>query len=146
MNIDDWQMFTNPTFKLHFRYPLTTPQGHTIERSEEQNETITRVHIVSQESQEVYFEVMQYPDLAPQEEYQRHRAVLEKRFASETFSISPLHASSLDGIAAQQYSFKWNQTARVVTLIQQERVTYRFIHDPNSAINWQILESVTFTD
>src|SRR5690348_2282869 len=69
-HMDQWQLFADPRFELCFRYPLTTPQGHAVEKTESQRADAPRIHLVSQESQELYFEVMNLPDLTPQEEYQ----------------------------------------------------------------------------
>jgi hypothetical protein len=140
--MENWQIFTDPGFRLHFRYPAVTPQGNMVEPQDEQTSDFARVHLISRDSPEVYFEVRQYRDLLPQEEYQRHRAYLEKRFESEGFTITELTPQRIGEAAAHEYSFQWNGKQRVAILIQQGSATYRIIYDPVSPINVQILSTV----
>lgn len=144
--MDNWQSFTNPEFQLHFMYPPTTPKGHVVEKRENPDEVIRRINFVSVGSREVYLEVARFPDLPLQEEYQRHKTFLAKRFTSDGFSISGLENATLNGLSVGQYAFKWNQAERVVILIHRDHTTYRVIYDPSSAINTQILSTLTFTD
>lgn len=142
LSMESWQLFTDPKFQLRFRYPAVTVEGKAVELEEEETRDFVRVHLVSRDSQEVYFEVRRYRDLLPQEEYQRHRAYLEERFELEGFTITALTDYRLGMSAAHQYSFQWDNRQRVAILVQQEHFTYRIIYDPVSPINVQILSTV----
>jgi hypothetical protein len=56
VKMENWQLFTHPSFKLHFQYPAMTPQGHIVEKAEEQHNDHIRIHLASQDSPELYFE------------------------------------------------------------------------------------------
>ncbi|HEU0292503.1 MAG TPA: hypothetical protein VFR47_07190 [Anaerolineales bacterium] len=140
--MENWQIFTDPRFLLQFRYPTVTPQGNMVELQEEQTSDLARVHLISRDSQEVYFEVRRYRDLLPQEEYQRHTTYLEQRLELEGFTITGLIDHAVGASPAHQYSFQWDDQQRVAILIQQEHFTYRIIYDPVSPINLQILSTV----
>lgn len=140
----NWKTFADPRFQLRFRYPAVTPQGNMVELEEEETSDFVRVHFISRDSQEVYFEVRRYRDLSPHDDYQQHRAYLEKQFEDERFTITELTDDSIAGSTAQQYSFQWDGKQRVAILIHHDPATYRIIYDPVSPINRQILSSVKF--
>jgi hypothetical protein len=139
---ENWQLFADPRFQLRFKYPATTAQGHVVESIEEQSSDFTRVHLVSRDSEEVYFEVRRYHNLLSQDEYQRHRAYLEKRFELDGFTITELTDHTVGMSPAYLYSFQWDGKQRVAILIRQAQVTYRIIYDPHSPVNTQILSTI----
>ena len=100
LGMENWQVFTDPRFRLHFKYPSMTPHGLVVEIEQSQNHDSTRVHLISRDSQDVYFEVRQYRDLLPQEEYQRHGAYLENQFELEGFAITELTDQMLGTLSA----------------------------------------------
>ena len=146
MNIECWHLFTDPRFKLRFNYPATTPEGHAVEKVEEQHDDAVRIHLSSRDSQELYFEVTKYPDLIAREEYERHKAYLEQRFAGFDFAIGELQETSLASRPAHTYTFRWRDAERTVMLIHKDGATYRIIYDPRSPLNAQVLSTVAFPD
>ena len=144
MHIENWQLFTDRRFKLHFHYPATTPRGHAVEKTEGQQDDVLRVHLVSRDSRELYFEVIKYPNLLPREEYEQHRAYLEQRF--DDMAITELQETSLDLLPAYAYAFKWGHGERAVLLIYKDQATYRIIYDPHSPLNPQVLSTIRFID
>ena len=144
VHIENWQLITDSRFKLHFHYTATTPRGHAVEKTEGQQDDVLRVHLVSSDSRELYFEVVKYPNLLPREEYEQHRAYLEQRF--DDLAITELQETSLALLPAYAYSFKWDQGERAVLLIHKDQATYRVIYDPRSPLNAQVLSSTEFID
>lgn len=142
MTMENWQLFTDPKFKLRFKYPVRTPQNHTVETVAGQNDDLIRIHLISRDSQEVYFEVTRYYTLSVQGEYRTHKVYLEQRFEAEGFAITDLTDFHLGELRAYQYSFRWDDKQRVVILTEQDQVTYRIIYDPDSPINEQILSTI----
>ena len=142
--MEHWQLFADPRFELRFRYPLTTPGGHSVEKIEGQRDDTVRVHLVSQGSQELYFEVMKFLDLSPEEEYQRHKADLVQRF--EALTITALDETRLGGLPAYRYALTWPDRERAVILVHKGRATYRIIYDPRSALNAQVLSTVAWEE
>jgi len=142
--MDDWQEFRDAKFTLLFKVPEATPQGHFVDKTEgEQGESI-RVHFTSRDSKELYFEVTKYEALTPQTEYQQHRTNLEKRFSK--FSITELKEIDWKSLSAYEYSFEWDQGKRSIILVEWDHATYRFLYDPRSPLNLQVLSTVEWID
>jgi YD repeat-containing protein len=144
--LPDRQRFTRPEFAIEFSYPAVTPQGHTLERSDEPFRDYARVHLSSPDSQELYVEAVRFHDLAPRDEYRHHRPYLEKRFGAD--SITPLTETTVRGRPAWAYAFRWDEAGRsverAVLLFEIGGDTYRLIYDPRSALNAQVLATLTF--
>lgn len=138
--MNDWQIFSDPKFKIYFKYPDPTPQGYSVEKAEGQREDAIRVHLSSPQSQELYFEVTRFVNLAPKEEYQRHKDFLTQQF--ENLSITDLEESQLETLAAQTYTFAWPEKERKVVLVQKDQATYRILYDPRSALNTEVLATL----
>jgi hypothetical protein len=143
--MENWQLFSEPGFALRFRYPAETPGGNVVDRIEEAREGVQRVHLISRDSAEVYFEVRRYADLAPLVAYERQKAELEQRFAQESFAITALQMTELASRPALSYSFTWGQKARVALLVPEAPALYRIIYDPQSDLNAQVLATVEFS-
>jgi hypothetical protein len=43
LGMENWQVFIDLRFHLHFKYPAMTPQGHVVEMEQSQNHESTRV-------------------------------------------------------------------------------------------------------
>jgi hypothetical protein len=144
----DWQRFTRPEFAIGFSYPAVTPQRQTVERDEQPFRDYARVHLSSPDRQELYLEVVRFHDMAPRDEYQHHRPYLEKRFGAD--SITPLTETTLRGRPAWAYAFRWDEAERsverAVLLLEIDGDTYRVIYDPRSALNAQVLATITFAE
>lgn len=146
--LDSWQRFARPGFRVEFSYPAVTAQGHAVGRVEEQavdhRGDIERIHISSREGGELYVEVVRFRDLAPQDEYLRHRPYLERRFGAD--AVSELTETSLLGRPAWAYGFRWDEGERFALLLQVASDTYRVIYDPRSELNAEVLATLTVTE
>jgi hypothetical protein len=142
--IDDWQQFKDSRFSLRFKVPERTPQGRFVNKTESEQGDPIRVHFISQNSKELYFEVTKYERLSAQTEYQQHRANLEKRFSE--FFITELKEMNWKSHSAYEYSFEWEQGKRSVILVGRNTDVYRFLYDPRSPLNLQILSTVEWVD
>jgi hypothetical protein len=143
-----WQRFRRPGFRVEFSYPAVTPQGHGAERVEEQavdhRGDIERVHISSREGGELYVEVVRFRELAPQDEYLRHRSYLERRVGAD--AVTELTETTLQGRPAWAYGFRWDEGERSVLSLQVASDTYRVIYDPRSELNAEVLATLTLTE
>lgn len=139
-----WQQFEDPTFPLVFRYPEKTPQGYLVDKTGSHQDEVVRVHLTSQGSQELYFEITKYPALPAEVEYRQHRQSLEQRFSG--LRISEVNEITWKSLAAYEYTFEWNQGVRSVILVERNGATYRFLYDPRSPLNLQVLSTVEWTD
>lgn len=102
--LQDWQLFFDPRFAVRFQYPRVTPQGHPVIKKESRRDDAVRIHFVSKDSQELYFEVTQYASLPVQTEYRQHKQELERRL--DDFAITELNETNLTSQLAQAYSFR----------------------------------------
>jgi hypothetical protein len=138
-----WQPYSHPGFALRWRYPNPSPGGQPVEVVEEQQAAFTRVHLLSTDRDEVYFEVRRFVELEEAAaHYARHRASLEAQFAQQAFAISDLTPVTLAGQSAHAYTFRWDDRERAALLIVIERALYRVIYNPCSAVNAAILATV----
>lgn len=133
---------------MEFSYPLVTPEGHPVERAEEQavdhRGDIERVHLTSRDSRELYVEVVRFRELAPQDEYLQHRRYLDRRFGAD--AITPLTEMSLRERPAWTYGFRWDDEERSVLSLHVAGDTYRVIYDPRSGLNNQVLATLTVVE
>lgn len=139
-----WYEFRDSSFSLVFKYPESTPEGSTVEQTESSSGDLARVHFVSRDSGELYFEITKYRDLHPEQEYEQHSAALRKRFAK--MSITDLQVSDWNSLVAYEYSFAWDQGVRSVILIERGDGLYRILYDPRSVLNVRLLSTVEWTD
>lgn len=128
-------------FELEFTYPDPTPEGHSVERKDDDRSDAQRVHLSSPSSGELYFEASRFVGLTPQQEYGRHRPYLEQRFGEG--SVTELSEATLSERPAFRYGFEWSEAERAVLLLPVADDTYRFLYDPRSPLNEEILATVT---
>jgi hypothetical protein len=121
-----------------------TPRGNVVKRDDEPFRNYERVHLSSPDRQELYFEVVRFHDLTPQDEYLEHRPHLEERFGPDAITV--LTETSLHGRAARAYAFHGDAIERAALLLQVDRDTYRVIYDPRSELNKQVLATITIAD
>lgn len=146
---EGWQRFTRPGWEVEFSYPAVTPEGHAVERAEEQAKDhrgdIDRVHLTSPESGELYFEAARFRDLTPQDEYLNHTRYLRQRFGED--AVTDLKETTLAGRPAWAYGLRKDEgEERSMLMLQMGTDTYRFIYDPRSELNDQVLASVTVAE
>ena len=136
-----WLEFSRPALRLRFLHPAVTPRGRPVEITEDEHDGAHRVHLTAREGEEVYLELVRFPDLQPPEEYARHRAYLVGRFGPE--AVSELTQSSLRGWPAFTYAFRGTGLERAVLSLQVGRDTYRIISDPQARLNDDIIATVS---
>jgi hypothetical protein len=143
----DWERFTRPGWEVEFYYPAVTPQGHEVEREEEQANDhrgdIERVHLTSPGG-ELYFEAARFRGLTPQDEYLSHTRYLRQRFGED--AVTELTETSLAGRPAWAYGLRRDEGDRSMLMLQMGTDTYRFIYDPRSELNDQVLATLTVAD
>jgi hypothetical protein len=102
------------------------------------------VHLTAREGDEVYLELVRFPDLQPLDEYERHRAYLVGRFGPD--AVSELTRSTLRGWPAFTDAFRGTGLERAVLSFQVGRDTYRIISDPRARLNGDIIETVSINE
>ena len=132
---EDWQRYSNPRFRLEFRYPDPTPRGHEVERNEQ------RVH---DERGELYFELSRFVGISPQDEYASHRPFLEQRWGDG--AVTELAETALLERQAWRYGIRWPEADRVVLLLPLDGYAYRVIYDPRSELNEDVLATLAIVE
>ena len=134
-----------PGFRVELDFPSVTPQGHAVERVAVERPLGGRgVHVTSPGSGELYVELIHFPDLAPEDEYLSHRPFLEQRFGPG--AVTELTETTLRGLPAWSYGFRWDDGERSVLLLQVDDDTYRVIHDPRSPLNADVVATLRVLD
>ncbi|HEX6385487.1 MAG TPA: hypothetical protein VF177_12525 [Anaerolineae bacterium] len=132
--------FSDTRLSFRLKYPETTPQGHAVKIKEASVRGGIKAHFVSEDSQELYFEVIWYPGLAPEEGYERLKEDVEKRF--EELDDSELQESRLGSLPVFAFSFSWPERERTVIFIPRRQAMYRILYDPRSPLNLHTLSTV----
>jgi hypothetical protein len=142
--VSGWNRFARPGFLLEFCYPDPVADGRPVARDERPFSGYSRVHLSSPDRSELYFEVVRFDDLTPQDEYRLHRPHLEQRFGAD--SISPLTEARLGDWPAFAYSFGWVEAERAmkrsVLLVEVRGESYRIIFDPRSELNTRVIATL----
>ena len=142
--VSGWRRFARPGFLLEFSYPDPTPNVQAVDRDEQSFRGYARVHLSSRDRRELYLEVVRFHDLAPEDEYLRHKPHLAQRFGAD--SISSLTDTSLQDRPAYTYSFGWTEEGgsveRSVLLVLVAGETYRIIFDARSELNARVIATI----
>jgi len=133
--------FFFPGTTLQFSYPETTPKGFPVTVKETHRDNVSRVHLTSPDSLELYFEVTSYNNLTAQEGYELLKRDVEERFME--YEMGELQKTRLNGSPAFVFSFRGSFRQRKVYFLEKGFVTYRILYDPTLPLNEQILASVT---
>lgn len=133
---------SNPKLPITLKYPDPTPLGCPVSVNERANEIGYRVHLISEGSDEIYFEVGQYATLSISE-----AMALFKKEAAERISDLEIRETQEITFASRKgyrFSIRWPGKERVITYIEEGEMVYRIIYDPASPLNEQILATFAF--
>jgi hypothetical protein len=134
MDTQNWQTFSLPGFAVQFHYPHTTPNGYEVEMDD------LRVHFRSHGSDEAYFEVSRSVRLTAAGVYEREKGFVTSHL--EGGEVSTLRASTFGMQPAHEFTIRWVGGERVVILLEHQEHVYRFIYDPRSQLNRQVVATV----
>ena len=138
----EWTTYSNSQLSITLQHPWPTPLGHLVNIVEKSSEISYRIHLLTEESSEVYFEIGRYHMLPLTKAIHLFQKELTK--ANSQMEISPAEATTFATRPAYRLTARWPEKERIVTFIDLEGIVYRIIYDPASAINQQILESLAF--
>jgi hypothetical protein len=134
-----------PSFRVTLDFPSVTPQGHAVEQVPVERPLGGRgIHATSPGSAELYVELVRFQDLAPEDEYLSHKSFLEQRFG--TGAVTELAQTTLQGLSAWSYGFRWEDGERSVLLLRVDDDTYRVIHDPRAPLNADVVATLRVLD
>ena len=137
--MNDWLTLDDPRFEVRFRYPSVTPGGEPVGITENQQDEALRV-LVRSASREAYVELIRYPPMPAEQEYQTHKPYLEERFGAG--AVTPLTETEVASRPAHTYAFAWPEGEREVLLLRTAAATYRVIFNSRSALNRQIINTI----
>ncbi len=136
--------YTFPGTTFQFSYPETTPRRFPVALKETHRDNVSRVHLTSLDSRELYFEVTCYYALTAREGYDQLKEGMQERFGECT--VTELQKTRLNGSPAFVFSFQCPFIHRKVYFLEKASATYRVLYDPTLPLNEQVLASVTVTD
>ena len=137
-----WITLSHQDLPITLKIPHPTPQGYPVAVRERSSNTSYRIHLVSEGSSEVYFEVGQYNDLELPQAVEAFVQDVSERI--DGLQKSEPQETRLAGFHAYQFSIRWPGNERVILFIEKEEALFRIIYDPASSINHRILETFRF--
>ena len=138
----NWITYANPQLSMTLQYPNPTPLGHPVNISEKSSNISYRIHLISDESSEVYFEIGRYHTLPIRDAVNLFQKELKENISQ--VQIGQVEATTFATRSAYRLTARWPEKERTVTFFDLEGIVYRIIYDPTSAINHQILETLIF--
>jgi hypothetical protein len=140
-----WKRLARSDLGVELSYPDPTARGRPVQRDDEPFRRYPRVHLSSPDRRELYVELVRFDDLAPDDEYREHRALLEQRFGVD--SVTALTETTFRGWPAWAYGFRWEEDGvpmeRSALLLTVGGDTYRLLYDPRSELNARVLSGLT---
>jgi len=140
--MDTWITYSHQNLSVVLKYPSPTPQGNSVNINEQSTPSSFRAHFVSEGSDEIYFEVGRYSNLSVKQVIADFLKDVTGRI--ENLKISEVEELTYADSPARHLSIHWPGKERVILFIEKEDALYRIIHDPNSPINIQILDTLEF--
>lgn len=137
----NWKSLTDPNLPVTLKYPDPTPQGFPVRVNVRQGAGY-RVHLVSDGSAEVYFEVGRYPGLPVDQGIREFVADVTGRL--EGLEVDDITESRFRSSPARRFCIRWPGRERVILFVERDDALYRIIQDPQSPLNREILETFEF--
>jgi hypothetical protein len=103
-----------------------------------------RVHFLTPNTREVYFEISNYDSLPAVSEFRQHTENLKELL--QTLHITELSTTHCASLPAFQYGFKCKQGVRTVILVEHGKATYRILFDPVQSVNLKILSTLRWLE
>ena len=125
-----WQRIDLSDVGLSFAYPRLTPEGQHVVVDD------VRIHVQSLDGRRVYLEVSRQWNLSAAQAHERERAYVRDRHGAV---VEPLEQTTFAGWPAQSFSCEWAKTRRVFTYVERGEWLYQIVHDPDSALDVDIL-------
>lgn len=128
-----------------FHAPEPTPTGQPVQILRDEGDGTHRVHVLSPDESELYFEVVAYSQRIahPEAVAQQQRFLAEH---SPDGAYAPAQARTVKSLPATEFGFqgtlngRWK--VRRFLFVDTAARTYRIIYDPISDLNAQVLDSL----
>lgn len=138
----EWTTYSNPQLSITLHYPNPTPLDHPVNIVEKSSDTSYRIHLLTETSAEVYFEIGLYRTLPIREAVNLFQKELKGN--SSQVEIDQVKATTFAAKPAYRLTARWPEQERIITFIDFEGIVYRIIYDPASALNHEILKTLIF--
>ena len=134
--------YSNQHLAITLQYPQRTPLGYHVNVVEKLSDVSYRIHLISDESSEIYFEVGCYHTLSTIDAMN----LFQKELVENINNVEISHGKTTTFAAKPAYplAIRWTAKERNVIFVEHEGKVYRIIYDPVSPINKQILNTLTF--
>lgn len=134
--------FSNDRLPITLEYPDPTPLGFRVVANEIVGDGSYRVHLISDGSDEIYFEIGQYSRLSLAEAMEAFKTDVSERI--ENLSFGEVIETSIGSQTASRLTLRWPDKEREIYFLEKDGMIYRIICNPRAPINRQILQSVRF--
>ena len=138
---EDWVGFSEPGWTISFRYPRTDAASRelTVDRAS-QHPSTQRVHVMAQDRDEIYFEVVRHSDASAYHLYAEMQERIPRQYPDVVFG--PLVTGGESSVGA----FSWADQERSVRFFEPTDATYLIILRPRSPVNLKILATVVMSE
>lgn len=135
---------TNQQLALSLQYPDPTPLGSSVSLNEKVTAIGYRIHLISDASNEVYFEVGHYPTILLDEAMTRFkREIVAQNPEAVVGEATAMLFSSYPGY---RFAIRWPEKERVIMFFVRDHIVYRVIYNPASPLNEQIAATLAFME
>lgn len=135
-----WIGVAEPGWTLTFSYPATDAAGEDVIVDRKGMGSSPRVHVMAQNRDEIYFEVVRLADTGIAEAYASMQERLPEIYPDVMFEPLVFGDRSADG------TFSWADQERLVRFLELADATYRIIFRPVGRQNFTILGTVRTSD
>ena len=134
---EDWTTWSDEEWALSFRHPSADAAGNdVIVDRRELSPGMPRVHVMAEDRDEIYFEVVRVTGLTPRAFHATMQERLPELYPDVSFTPLAPSGGWLCG------TFRWDDQERAVCFIERADTTYRVIYRPGSEANRKIRETV----
>jgi hypothetical protein len=129
---EEWRQIRLEEFGLSLSYPDRTSSGQALEFDD------IRLHARSEDG-EAYFELSRHLNATAPAQYEREREFVAARYGAD---VTPLTATTFNGLPAHEFSVNWGDTVRTFVLVERGRWLFRVVYDPRSPLNHAVLDTI----
>lgn len=124
---------------FRFRVPHRSPDGQAVQIQLGERDGMRRVHAMTADKHEVYFEVRSYPEKIDHEKtINSHKAFIAKQF--EQAVIGENESTDFRGFAGTTFSFESKNFGRRFLFVDANQRTYCIVYDHEHPHNETMLD------
>lgn len=131
---------SNEAHGFRFLVPLKSPKGEEVRVHLGERDGVHRVHVMTEDRHEIYFEVRSYPGIIDHHEaIERHKEFIAKQF--EQAILGKTKADEFRGRTGTTFSFESENFGRRFLFVDAHERTYCIVYDHQYPYNETMLDA-----